>query len=416
MTHKQVKFGKDKRPRKVKPVEEEYEGGSSYRRAVLLSSDDVDRMAVESSRARLINHLVSKSAEHSSREFTSYYRGTTKHLEPPFSITSHTNRVFTPTVQKVIPAYPSLIQARWCTYTKSTSAQNSKTNLTMDSKYDCKCGHCTSRSCPGNNNKRQKFKNNIMTFCDRYTMTRIVNDASCGSAVIPSSTEGADADGVLASASSIVPLKGTESKVMVHQMCSPNYFPVPILKKGYPGSLYYEYDSPKLKPNDSDQEIVRDIEPLRSPRVKSPGKKEDVATEYDDEYLSRKNIYNEGISDVVAIKMPLSMDKVSSRPAYSRSSMSSDSDGDSYSPCSHRSDSKHHRHHCIKYPPREYYLDDAIEVPGRLFMIPNPSLKACRRCKQLRSIKLPKKVLQSERVVDACSSKRPRVTRHGRRK
>ncbi|PZC74244.1 hypothetical protein B5X24_HaOG208139 [Helicoverpa armigera] len=421
MTHKQVKFGKDKRPRKVKPVEEDYEGGSSFRRAVLLSSDDVERMAVESSRARLINHLVSKSVDHSSREFASYYRGTTRYLEPPYSITSHTNGVFTPTVQKVIPAYPSLISApRWYPYSKSTSAQNSDSDLNMDHKYTCRCEHCTSRGCPGSNyNKtyrRNKFKDNIMTFNDQYTMTRKVLDAGCGSALMPPAP--AVVDAILPGVSSMVAIRDAASKVMVHQMCSPAYFPVPILKKG---SCYHEYGSTKLKPKksvtDLDDEIVRDIEPLPVLRVKSLVRKEDVGTDYDDEFHPRKNIYNEGISDVVAIKMPLSMEKVTSRPVFSRSSMSSDSDVDGYDQYAPRSDSRYHRH-CTTSPARDYYMDEATEAPARLFMIPKSSTmsKPCRRCKQMRNIKLPKKVLQSEKVVDACTNKRSRNKMPCRRK
>lgn len=413
MTHKQVKFGKAKRSLKVKPVEDDYEGDSASWRAVLLSSDDVARMAEESTRARLINHLVSKSDnQYGTREFASYYCGSSRHVEPPCSITSHTNRVYIPPALQVIPTYQSLIQTpQWCPYIRQTEEQNSQSDLAMNRKYNCRCVECLSADCPSRSNCRfrpRRMKDNIMTFCDQYTMTRILNDASCG--CTPTSS-------TLNCTTVSVPCETSMSggrdqgRLKIHEMSNKlgTYTPIPILKKGHiVDPVNNDYRTKKF------QDGHNDVEPPKTMSIECFFRKKDDGTGCES---SRKNIYNEGISDV-ALKYPSSPKKGSRSPATpmrarSRVTLSSEcSDSEDNIPYSHRSESRYHRH-CAEMLPRQF-LDNGIgsrAASGQRMLVFSPKISPCKTCsskrskQQQRNIKLPKKVLTSEKLADACSRK-----------
>lgn len=418
MTHKQVKFCKSKRSRILKHLFEEYERGNEPKRAILLSYDDVDRMAVESARARLISHLVSKSDDHCPREFASYYRGPTRYVDPPYSVTSHTSsrssRLSTPKIHKIIPAYPSFIQnPRWCPYSGPPSEQNSETDVTMDQKYNCKCGNCTSRTCPARRPNPCSHKANIMTFCDRYTMT----DTCCGhSSRIPSTRKCSDI--LVPCTTSTVAVRCAQDKLQVHEMYSRKCPPVPILKKCCPGPVHYDCSQKRLISDDFEDEVVRDVEPSKPKYLKCS------IDCKDDEVVTRKNIYNEGISDTIADKFPLGPKKATPAPDCSRTSMSSkcyECNDDNFIPHSHRSESKYH-YHCTNPPECEYVRDDNLQCTRRSVVVPSPKFickayaNPCRRCKQLpRCIKLPKKVLTSERVIESCVEKHSKYSMSCRR-
>lgn len=402
MTHKQDKFGEDKRLQIVNPAQQKYKSP----RALLLSSEDVDRMAVQSSRARLINHLVSNSQDHyATREFASYYRGPTRYLEPPYSITSHTNRVYSPKALQLIPAYPSLVPVpQWCPYYRQMPEQNSETDLMMGRKYNCRCVECHSADCPARTNGKfrpRRIKDNIMTFCDQCTMTPNLNDVSCGTPT-PSTVQRVTSTGAAA------PCDAAESgardhlgKLKIYEMCNKlgTYTPMSILKKGYnTDPLNNDCRNTKI------QEVVNESEPLKSISVQYfYNKKED-----DDggSYIhsTRKNLYNEGISDV-ALKFP-SVPKKDPRappatpaPVRSKSRVQIDgfSTSDVHIPHSHRTESRYHKH-CA---------DMSAEQPKNLALVSSTRISPCKICslkqtkqQQQRNIKLPKKVLTSEKLTD----------------
>ncbi|XP_022814542.1 uncharacterized protein LOC111348233 [Spodoptera litura] len=398
MTHKQVKIGKSKKSRKGKHVEDEYESRGSRRRALLLSSDDVERMAVESSRARLINHLVSKCEDHSHRESASYSRG--KHLEPPHSVTSHrahVNKVPILKVPYVIPTYQSLVQCpRWCPPTMNISPQGSYTERMEIPPYICKCANCSSLNCPGRKgNKSRRFKSNITTFCDQCTMTPNVHDVACGRTPIPSTPIYSDA--VAPCCSSMFALIDDHCK-NIHGRNVPS----PILKRGCL--------------NCTKKKTFCDFEPCNKTKsVKCFFKKERDESSDCEEIISRKNIYNEGISDVVTGRFAPCARNVPVSPRCSSRTLISSSSRISHIPHSHRNESRYHKH-CVDPPDRVYVQDNFTETTRGPYTVAIPKLvarrtcgaKACRRhTPVVHNIKMPKKVLMSERVLDHGTDRTP---------
>ncbi|KAJ8730483.1 hypothetical protein PYW08_001896 [Mythimna loreyi] len=396
MTNKQVKFGEGKRLQKANLFNEECEIGVSQR-ALLLSSDDVDRMAVQSSRARLINHLVSKSEDHyATREFASYYRGPTRYLEPPYSITSHTNRVFAPKALQVIPAYPSLVPApQWCPYYRQMPEQISETDLMVDRTYNCRCAECRSADCPAKSHGRfrpRRIKDNIMTFCDQWTMTPNLNDVCCGTP-IPSTV---NYPGVSEQYDETLPVGGHEMNKLGA------YAPVPILKKGYVADTANNDCCKTLY-----QEEVDEDEPPKSISVQYFYNKKEEDDRSSCTHSTRKNLYNEGISDVVLKfpSVPKKEPRAAASPASARSKARVSSEDTTSSmdiPHSHRSESRYHKN-CA---------DLSSDEPDKHHMlVSSPRIVPCKICsrkrvkQQQRNIKLPKKVLTSEKVADVCALK-----------
>ncbi|CAH0581668.1 unnamed protein product [Chrysodeixis includens] len=433
MTQKQVKFGRSKRWRKVIQVVEDYERSTEPRR-VLLSCDDVERMAIESSRARLISHLVSKSNDHSvvfksggESEFTSYSHEPmtyptshptshpTSYDDPPHSPSPYANRV--PVQEQVLSAYPSIVEQPWCPYAPSSTV--SEIDLVVGHDYICKCGKCTTRNCPARSaSKGRILKDNIMTFCDRYTMTQKVNDTGSGRTPTPSKPESYEdyfPDGRCPP--SLVAVRGANGKLHLHEMYSRKGRPVPILKKCC-NDPYYDYNSSSAREttnNYYDDEVL-DVKPLGSRPTKYLVPERVLPDDID--IVSRINIYNEGISDRIANKFPMVPKKAPSPPDCSRTSSSTKCKSENnYIPYSHRSDSKYHT--CCKKPHDKPYVGD--EFSKKHPPAPNPKTvtkkpipvftKSCKRCKEPpRCIKLPKKVLTSEKVMDATDKHKERET------
>ncbi|KAJ8721153.1 hypothetical protein PYW07_001928 [Mythimna separata] len=399
MSNKQVKFGEAKRLQRVNPLEEQHDSGGCQR-ALLLSSDDVDMMAVHSSRVRLINDLVSKSKDHhATREFASCYHGPTRHFEPPYSITSHTNREYAPETMQVIPAYPSLVPApQWCPYYRQMPEQISETNLIVDRMSNCRCAECRSADCPVRSYGRfrpQRIKDNIMTFCDQWTMTPNLNDVSCGTP-IPSAV---NCPGVSDPHDATLPVGGRDNlgKLNNYKMSKPA--PVPILKKGYAACPVNESRKQINQQEYDENELPRSIS-IEYFYAKKEKEKDNGSS---CNHSTRKNLYNEGISDVV-LKLPTVPKKGprgSASPSPARSRARAPSPGSSVDiPHSHRS-SRYHRH-CAELSPVD-------SKPCAL--MPSPRTSPCKICsrnhakQQQRNIKLPKKVLTSEKVADSCAVK-----------
>ncbi|CAH0702149.1 unnamed protein product [Spodoptera exigua] len=393
MTQKEVKINKRKKCRKAKQVENEYENRGTRRRALLLSSDDVDRMAVESSRARLINHLVSKSDEHPHREFSSYYRRSSKFREPPFSVTSHANREPFLKVPYVVPAYQSVVQSpRWCSlsHTMATSPQGSYTERMEIPPFVCKCANCTSAKCPGrksNTCKTRKFKSNITTFCDQCTMTQNVHDVACGRTPIPSTPIRSDA----------VPPCCSSMLAIISKHCKQMHGRNAMAPAPNRGCLYCMKNK-----------AFCDIEPCRNQSVKCFFKKEQDECSDCPEIFSRKNIYNEGISDAVAGGFAPCARTVPTSPRCSSRTSISSSSTNSNIPHSHRNESKYHKH-CVDPPDRIFVQDNSSATTRGHYTDANPKLvargscgaRACRHHAPVaHNIKMPKKVLTSERVLD----------------
>ncbi|XP_035434037.2 uncharacterized protein LOC118265328 [Spodoptera frugiperda] len=393
MTQKQVKIGKSKKCRKVKQVEDEYESRGTRRRALLLSSDDVERMAVESSRARLINHLVSKSEDHSHREPAAYCRRSNKYQVPSSSVThsSHANRVPIPKAPYVIPAYQSLVQPpRWCPQSMKTSPQGSYTERMEIPPYICKCANCTSMNCPGrkgNGSNSRKFKGNITTFCDQCTMTPNVHDVACGRTPLLSSPIYSDT--VAPCCSSMFGLIDDHCK-NTHGRSGPS----PILKRGCM--------------NCAKKKTFCDFDPCKTKSVKCFFKKERDESSDCEEIISRRNIYNEGISDMVTGRSAPCPRTVPCSPRCSSRTSVTSSSRNSNIPHSHRNESRYHKH-CVDPPDGVYVQDNFTETTRGPYTFAIPKLVARRTCGAkpcrrhspvMHNIKMPKKVLMSERVLD----------------
>ncbi|CAB3238855.1 unnamed protein product [Arctia plantaginis] len=420
MPHRQSIFSKgfvSRRPIQVE--DQEYGNETAPRRArgqfrpMLSSSKDLTQMAIESSKARLVQPLISQFGDFNncrseSNEFGSSYRATSRY--GPFSITSHTNRLFnSKTVKQDVKRLPSFVsQVQNCVRLDVTTSQSSPTETGNKSTFTCKCKTCTNPRCPSKiyNKKQIVFDGNVQTFCDGITMTSKLVDAECDGGPLCSKTD----CGVN---TTILTTIETDESTQVQE---PIYCrPITVTEKST-SSLQFEYAYRRAKPKFYDETVpkvntgcqcvtsdVEREEPKQSLqcffRRNEPMS---IESNYKETISGVKNLYNEGISEdfvdqgtdsctVAKIKMPRCKESkcCSSRP---------------HIPFSHRHYSKYH-HNC-KHPKEFQYGNEEDDMPVRhcADLCPRYMRKPCgRHCPPIRtmpSIRLPKRVLTSDRNID----------------
>ncbi|CAG9579120.1 unnamed protein product [Danaus chrysippus] len=424
MTHKQLKPspGQDRNYKSKTISNVEHHSDDRPRRSLLLSCEDVERMAVESSRARLMMQLVSEPNE-TSREFGSYFsncRGLKDESDPFHTMTSHTSTI--PIPKRIIPTYPSMVQAiRWCPKierSKSTYSADSMTDSgDDDANFKCRCRKCKMRHCRGkvnSNSKPKCFKDNIVIFTDNSTMTPHVQDTGCGShsPIAPTS------------ATSDVSI-GTSESIPIEHDFSQTYraAPIPILKKPQVNRT--------MRESVRDTKIMIPKKPTKIFKKRSEGlicpnnSDESSGFEY-----GRKVIYNEGISD--SLKSGQSRRSTPTRsPARtpsrtptrtptrvqspvrvkrneSKSSVGSKvADKEATIPFAHRERSRYHsdcRHSISKTYRCE--IDDHLQGTKSPKDFRKTVTSDASRRSPSPPIQLPKRVLTSERDIEAFVDKR----------
>ncbi|XP_028166647.1 uncharacterized protein LOC114357299 [Ostrinia furnacalis] len=428
MNYKQVGFN-ESQSFHVSRVPEECEVSSI--RPVLHSSEDVKRMVEESSRARLISQIVAAPEDYLSRDFAASFKCATRDTDPPQFATSHKSRP-EPRRRTTIPTYPSLVQSlRWSPYVEVSSPESSHTNLLEEHpKFNCKCESCSVKNCPSRVSsvgtlKPVAFKDNIMTFSDRCTMTPRLNDACCGVCTpIPTTPKMSDV-----CVPPEIAVRDTETvthfpNMYTNESCAP----IPILKRpeySQPACTYgYCGHATGHVPVGIRQEAVRDTdigedycEPIKPKSLKNffKFKKKHEQPHCMPEY-GRAVIYNEGISDMVANKCtipippirvpsPVAINRESSKVSV-RSKTRCYLDNDDGIPYAHRSESRYH-HSCKKPNLRpSYHCCDADEVRH---LVESPkivrktftSTSRPARSYRVPSISLPRKVLTSEADIES---------------
>lgn len=377
-------------------------------RPMLSSSKDLSQMAIESSKARMAKRQISQFGDfnsndcrNESNEFGSSYRATFRY--GPFSITSHTNREFTSKTKK-LQSFVSQVQN--CARVDVTTSQSSPSETGNKSTFTCKCKTCTNSRCPSKlyNKKQIVFDGKVQTFCDGITMTSKLVDAECGEVPLCSKTD----CGVN---TTILTTIETDESTQVHE---PIYCrPITVTEKST-SSLQFEYAYKRAKPEIYDQTVpkesigcqcaasnVKREEPRQSVQC-FYRRNEPMSMESNDKETTSgvKNQYNKGISDDFVDQGTDSCMLIrKQKPRYRESCISRP-----HIPFSHRHYSKYH-HNC-KHPKEFQYDNKEDDMPVRHCedLCPKHARKLCgRRCPPIRmmpSIRLPKRVLTSDRNID----------------
>ncbi|XP_046962605.1 uncharacterized protein LOC124532024 [Vanessa cardui] len=353
------------------------EEGRQARRPILRSSDDVERMAIESSRARLMMQLLRKPDE-SSTEIGSYLRG--KSNESARSAVRKQNFL----------AYPSIVQGLHWSPSVENYSGDSQTE-TAENLLNCNCYKCQLNrrhdwEHPMNINN-YSFKENIVRFCDTSTMTRVLKDSGCGVSTPLSSTAN----------TSDVSISTSDTTDVVKVLRPQAYTPAPILKKTEFGKEINHRVSINLEDTGRKRS---DYEDLLNTLTKEPvtiipfnsNSKGDLQN-------SRKVLYNEGISNLIAnktlpnfpfhatqIKSQMKLES-SNRPVASKKRFGRKS---TVIPYTHRTNSKYHydckdTNHLYKGNVEDHLIGSPIVV----------SLKKTMKNDRTHFVKLPRRVLTS---------------------
>lgn len=418
---------------------DEYE--RSCRRTLIHSSGDVESMAMASSRARLMLDLV-RNPDESSREFGFNFRGR-KSDNNPVHVTSSI-----PLPKRVVPTYPSLVQnIRW---SPSIEMYFDESGPEMEEdQFNCRCHKCKMDRCQSKDNRSFTFKDNIMRFTDNSTMTSQLVDSSCEAYTPLNRTPRTSKVNISTSDIDI-----TER---VQKQISPTY-PIPILKKLDYDTCRYRTYANEMRPHENvnlHEKAIRDFHKCNVYEIlpKTISKEEcshdpdttrDKARNdgslrrsmYKDGSEScRKNIYNEGISDSIVetniprylgcpvhrqapMKHPTRKDlnlfhgtnRQLQRKDHSRLNdkyFGETPDKDLGIPFAYRIQSKYHNDCRDSVKKVDFRYDDDFRrglfvTDGIQGTIQSKRLLLCNR----QTAKFPKKVLTSERDIDAFVSNR----------
>ncbi|XP_026486443.2 uncharacterized protein LOC113393661 [Vanessa tameamea] len=352
------------------------EDGRRARRPILHSSDDVERMAIESSRARFMMNLLRKPDE-SSSEIGPYLRGKSN------------ESARTPVRKQNFLTYPTIVQGLHWSPSIENYSGDSQTE-TAESLLNCDCYKCQMNrrhvwEHQTMNINNYSFKENIVRFCDTSTMTRNLKDSGCGVRTPLSST-------VNTSDVSI----STSDATDVLKILSPQaYTPAPILKKTELGKEVNHRVSINLE--DTARRKRSDYEDLLKTLTKEPmaiipfnsNSKSEIQN-------SRKVLYNEGISNLIAnktlpnfpyhatqIKSQMKLES-SNRPNVSTKRLGGKN---TVIPYTHRTNSKYH-YDCKE---TDHLYKGNVEVD---FTVISP-LKKSMKSDRTHFIKLPRRVLTS---------------------
>ncbi|KAJ0175881.1 hypothetical protein K1T71_009040 [Dendrolimus kikuchii] len=371
------------------------------------------KMFEEGSRSQMIQEIVYRPAELATREFTSYYREPGLQTEPKcgiisYSSNSHKNH-------PDISAYPTFMNSlKWNPYIETTSARNSQSDFQeptkfsnhiknnskhskelKETKYNCRCDSCNGRHCPSKLSsttlRANIFKDNIMTFSEKFTMTPKLCDAGCGSLHIAKNK----VSDVSVTASNVA-----VRETQIYSQCTP----LPILKKPYDLKKKDTQVSVGYEPERDT--FTDDIDVVKSKSIRSffkSRKKHETP---------RRNVYNEGISDVVVNQRPRTVSRVASPINVKQGSKATVinhryPEHENYIPFSHRNDSKYHD--SCKSSTLDVRYNDSDDIKR---LIANPQVfrrtYTNKPLKYYRSppIKLPRKVLTSEQDIDSYIDKK----------
>ncbi|KAM3963764.1 uncharacterized protein ACR2FA_002287 [Aphomia sociella] len=427
MTNKQVKLH-DNRNRRSGKTENAIEAvdQSKLKKTELFPDEEANRMS-EKSRAFLINQIIGSPDEKLSNEFASYFYASDLNSDSPYSMTSHKILPRLENLGKAlnkptVPAYPSVVQSlRWSPHLEVSTADKPKYDVVDNiQKFNCRCENCAMKTCPSkafysNTIKPKIFKDNIMTFRDQYTMTPKLNDACCGIRTPLSSPKVSD---VSVTASNVT-VRDTQTRAQIQQVYTPpTYSPQVIKNSECEEPVYKEYGyghSNYLDEAVRDTDVSKDYheaelsKSMRAPFIfkNKPCANHPHFEQYDN---SRKVLYNEGISDMVASHYPITPVSIPSTKKVikdcSRISVMSKccAESEDTIPSSHRSESRYHNS-CKRLGNKHFHYDSNAEDARHLIARPKMAKKTftSQPIKRFRTpfITLPKKVLTSERDIEA---------------
>lgn len=404
MTQKQFnryhnKNGKSDRSNII--IRNDANSGESSRRPILFSSENMERMAIESSRARLVMQLLSEPKE--SLEKTSQYSRDESTVgsiyRKPSTKSSRTDKF--PVCKRNFTTYPSLVQQclRWSP-SIDTFSEDSQTDTSCTGRFKCKCNNCKMNNCLACKQMdtiQYSFKDNIVKFSDMSTMTRNVIDSGCGT-YTPASTR--DNSNVSIAPSDVI----LKNVLRIQTSQTDTVFPTSILKTDNKNNVYHIFGKDKKYGErayfENTRTVFNDYDNLLKGYTKSRQKVSDVEE-------SRRFPVNEGINGFITNN---TLQDISLRNRKIKSQMKFDHchrphrvnkcfDKKTVIPHTHQTNSKYHND-CKE--PNDVHNVKIHEDLNELVV--SSILKPVRND---ASIRLPKRVLTSERDIEAFMEKRP---------
>ncbi|CAH2108712.1 unnamed protein product [Euphydryas editha] len=383
-------------------IKNDTDGGERSRRPILFSSENVERMAVESSRARLIMQLLSEPNE--SSEKTSQYcrnKSVVKSINNE-TITTPSRAAKFPASNRNFTTYPTLVQQclRWSPSIE-TYSEDSQTDTSCEGRFKCKCHRCKMNKCLACRQKdtyQYTFKDNIVKFSDMSTMTRHVTDSGCGTCTSASTTDNSNV--------SIPPDFNINDVFRVQTSQTDTIIPTPILKTpdnknnfdhilrkdmGYQGRA--DLGNTTTVCNDYDNLLKYYTKPLKN------------RSNFED---SGRVLFNEGtdgsITNNTLPDFSLSARRIKSQAKFNnchRPHRTNKRLGKkTVIPYNHQTNSKYH------YDCKESNnIYNAKNQEDLNYLAISPMMKPARH--DTPSIRLPKRVLTSERNIEAFLDKRP---------
>ncbi|XP_053612732.1 uncharacterized protein LOC128676574 isoform X2 [Plodia interpunctella] len=349
----------------------------SQKKSLLFSSNDLSRMAEQSSRARLMKQVVgTDDLLHETFE------------KPFYSKNAETENEVTECKEYVtgITVYPSRVGLRWNPCVEVSSGEDIPIHLEpQKSKNHCNCANCTSKHCPSKHSfgfSRTGFRDNIMKFSDKTTMTPKLNHASCN-ARTPSVSPKPSSASVSGSQSSY-------NTACYYPPPPPTMTPHPSFKKPKGVLRVPCYDpEPYYDEVEKDTDVYENCTYVKKLNRHCISNYPNLKLE---SIKGKRNLYNEGISDKVAEQYPVTPPQCPHRVMFGAKSF-----------CGNMCPN------CCCMPPttkgsRPVYYDLEPEEMQNFVAIPRVVLDRyvapIGRAHRAPSIILPKKMLTSERDIE----------------
>ncbi|XP_028041937.1 uncharacterized protein LOC114251754 [Bombyx mandarina] len=336
-------------------------------------------------RARIINEIFHAPEEPCYNDFSCYFLGSQNYAEPKYSVTSQ--RVSFETKPDEPPSFhidskPHIL-----------FSENVQTNLHEAKHYNCKCENCRRDKCPSKSARLQK-KDNIMQFSDKSTMTSVVKDADCCCNF-----------GKMCNRPDVTnPTSNTGSKID-NLKCLERRCPRTILKN----DMSYKCAGRICRTFIDDQIAERDTIDDKEHKIDS---QQDLQEKFPSEEVldQRRTLYNEGISDQIANQFPIAPQRLPSpicvNPEQNRMPVKKYNPKCSIVskgiPFSHKFQSKYHETCKNTSKSRintDFDSEDIKCLVASPDIVKNGMLKSARPLR-LPSIKLPRRVLTSERDIE----------------
>ncbi|CAK1540825.1 unnamed protein product [Leptosia nina] len=362
-----------------------------------VSFEDAEKMSIE--REKIRNNYAVKYPE-DSREFSNCYHGH-KVNDPLHIAASHVGCAAEPEKKALksgikkpaILSFPSFVPGSGLCW--SPSLERSTENIQEKEQLVCRrCRNCKQTFV---SERGRVYKDNIMRFSDISTMTPCLNDAACGPPI-----EASHSSSISLSMSNVAVRDEPEPQV--------RFTPSPTVRS-IDDDASFNFDYYEQRPVEItecyDEVYQRGaIEYTKSRRTILP--KCSNLNEIGEKFTEpRKNLYNEGISDTIAEnfsgRCPLTNRiQISEKRGYSKTSVFGKN---AEIPFAHRNRSKYHSD-CkteLKKKPlrcgvlRKEEVRLAAEPKAMRFCQPG----ATDRCDVQPCIRMPRKVLSSERNIDS---------------